>query len=82
MARGCPVIASNATSLPEVVGTAGVLVPVGDVDAWADALVELATDAERASRPGRRGRDRAAGFTWLGSAHAHAAAYAAAIDAS
>ena len=80
MARGCPVAASNATSLPEVVGAAGLLIPVGAVDAWAAALVGLASDPERCADLGRRGRKRAAGFTWRGSAHAHAAAYAAALD--
>jgi glycosyltransferase involved in cell wall biosynthesis len=82
MARGCPVIASNATSLPEVVGTAGTLVPVGDAEAWAHALVSIARDEDMRVEMSRRGRERAAGFTWLGSAHAHAAAYAAAVDAS
>jgi glycosyltransferase involved in cell wall biosynthesis len=82
MARGCPVIASNATSLPEVVGTAGTLVPVGDVEAWAHALVTTMRDDSQRDEMSRRGRERAAGFTWLGSAHAHAAAYAAAVDAS
>ena len=79
MARGCPVIASNATSLPEVVGSAGVLAPVGNVEAWTDALISLANDPDRRAELGARGRERAAGFTWLGSAHAHAAAYAAAV---
>ena len=78
MARGCPVIASNATSLPEVVGNAGVLAPVGDVDAWTNALIALAHDPARRAELGTLGRQRAAGFTWLGSAHAHAAAYEAA----
>ena len=82
MARGCPVVASNATSLPEVVGAAGLLVPVGDVNAWAGAIVTLAMDPERRAALGDAGRDRATGFTWRGSAHAHAAAYAAAIKAS
>lgn len=82
MALGCPVVASNATSLPEVVGSAGVLVPVGDVAAWAHALVALIEDPNRRHELGARGRERAAGFTWLGSAHAHAAAYAAAALAS
>ena len=82
MARGCPVIASDATSLPEVVGTAGVLVPVGSVDAWAAALVSLANDPERREKLAKRGHDRAARFTWRGSAQAHAAAFAAAIDRS
>ncbi len=82
MARGCPVIASKATSLPEVVGRAGVLVPVGDINAWGRAIVEVATDPARQRAMARAGRERSAGFTWRGSAHAHAAAYAAAIDAS
>ena len=56
MARGCPVIASNATSLPEVVGRAGMLVPVGDVEAWAHALVD---DRRATTRCARRCRDAA-----------------------
>jgi len=80
MARGCPVIASNATSLPEVVGTAGTLVPVGDVEAWAHALVTTVRDQDLRAEMRRRGIERAAGFTWSGSAHAHAAAYEAARD--
>ena len=41
MACGRPVIAANATSLPEVVGDAGVLFDPMDVDALADAMVQL-----------------------------------------
>jgi glycosyltransferase involved in cell wall biosynthesis len=78
MARGCPVVASNATSLPEVVGDAGTLVPVGDVEALARAIIEVAGDADLRAEMSQRGRERAAGFTWRGSAVAHAAAYAAA----
>lgn len=81
MARGCPVVASNATSLPEVVGSAGTLVPVGDVEAWARALVEVAREPELRAVMSVRGRSRATTFTWRGSAHAHAAAYAAATVA-
>lgn len=81
MARGCPVVASNATSLPEVVGTAGTLVPPGDVDLWAHALLEVVRDAPLRAEMSRRGIARAETFTWRGSAHAHAAAYQAAIDA-
>jgi glycosyltransferase involved in cell wall biosynthesis len=81
MARGCPVVASNTTSLPEVVGTAGTLVPPGDVDLWAHALLEVVRDEELRAEMARRGIARAETFTWRGSAHAHAAAYQAAIDA-
>lgn len=82
MARGCPVIASNAASLPEVVGSAGTLVPVGDIELLARSIVEIADDRELRDEMAQRGQTRAAGFTWQGSAHAHAAAYGAAIDAS
>jgi glycosyltransferase involved in cell wall biosynthesis len=41
MAMGCPVIASNTTALPEVVGDAGILVDPDDVDAWIDAMLRL-----------------------------------------
>jgi alpha-1,3-rhamnosyl/mannosyltransferase len=44
MARGCPVIAADATALPHVVGDAGDLVAAGDVDAWAAAMQRMITD--------------------------------------
>ncbi len=62
MARGCPVLASNAAALPEVIDGAGVLVPTGDVDAWATAIAELADDPDLATELAGRGRQRAASF--------------------
>jgi alpha-1,3-rhamnosyl/mannosyltransferase len=47
MALGCPVIASDATALPEVVGDAGILVSPRDTDAWTAAM-EHVLDDERA----------------------------------
>ncbi|MGZ4676451.1 MAG: glycosyltransferase family 4 protein [Acidimicrobiia bacterium] len=82
MARGCPVVATNATSLPEVVGSAGTLVPAGDVESWARALVEVIRDESLRAEMARRGVERASTFTWRGSALAHAAAYQAALDAA
>lgn len=41
MAVGTPVIASNATSLPEVVGNGGVLLAPRDVGQWAEALLAM-----------------------------------------
>lgn len=38
MALGCPIIASDAAALPEVVGGAGVLLDPDDVDGWAVAM--------------------------------------------
>lgn len=78
MARGCPVIASNTTALPEVVEDAGVLVPPGDVAAWTAALMDLLGDKAARDDLSVRGRRRAADFTWAASAQAHLGAYAAA----
>jgi glycosyltransferase involved in cell wall biosynthesis len=61
MERGRPVIASAVGGLPEIVadGETGIIVPPGDADALADAIVALAADLERAARMGESGRERA-----------------------
>jgi glycosyltransferase involved in cell wall biosynthesis len=64
MATGTPVIASRAGSIPEVLGDAGVLLGPDDVTAWADAIVEIASDADRRARMRELGVGRAATFTW------------------
>jgi glycosyltransferase involved in cell wall biosynthesis len=78
MARGCPVVVSNVTALPGVVGDAGRLVAPGDVVGWTATLGEvLADDAARAEMSAR-GSARAATFTWSATARAHRDAFAAA----
>lgn len=62
MALGCPVVASDATALPEVIADAGLLLPTGDVDAWTRAIVELADSPDLAADLVHRGRERAATF--------------------
>ena len=54
MAAGVPVVVSDRTSLPEVVGDAGLVVPAEDPEAWADAL-QRAPRARRVGPP-RGGR--------------------------
>jgi glycosyltransferase involved in cell wall biosynthesis len=56
---GLPVIAANASSLPELVidGETGMLVPAGDAAALADAMDRLTRDPETSARMGRAGRD-------------------------
>jgi glycosyltransferase involved in cell wall biosynthesis len=64
MACGTPVLASTTSSLPEVVGDAGLLVDPLDVDAIAGALGRLADDPALRAELAARGRARAAAFTW------------------
>lgn len=80
MARGCPVVTTDAACLPEVAGGAGVLVPVGDVDALAGALLRLVEDGDHRAERAAAGEARATSLTWEASAAAHVAAYAAALD--
>jgi glycosyltransferase involved in cell wall biosynthesis len=64
MACGVPVVASNAASLPEVVGGAGVLIDPADTQALAAALASLLGDAERRADLSARGLARADRFSW------------------
>jgi glycosyltransferase involved in cell wall biosynthesis len=80
MARGCPVVASDAACLPEVVADGGLTTPVGDVDALAAALAPILDDPERRAELVARARRRATDFTWARSAAAHAVAYEAAAS--
>jgi glycosyltransferase involved in cell wall biosynthesis len=68
MSAGVPVVTSNRGSLPEVVGTAGVLLDAGDVSGWAAALERLASDSRWATELGNAGLGRARAFTWERSA--------------
>jgi glycosyltransferase involved in cell wall biosynthesis len=63
-----PVIASNTTSIPEVVGDAGILVDPKDVDALCQALLDLLTDNSLSQELKRKGLERAKLFSWDKSA--------------
>ncbi len=58
MSCGVPVVASDAGALPEVVGDAGMVVPVRDEVALARALDNLAADPDSLEKLGRRGMER------------------------
>lgn len=64
MASGVPVITSNRTSLPEVVGDAGIMVDPDDVDGMCDRLRQLLEDRVYAKNLGLRGLMRAQAFSW------------------
>ncbi len=64
MACGCPVIGANCTSIPEVLDGAGLLFDPNDVDALADKMRSLSTDASLRADLRARGLARASAFTW------------------
>lgn len=68
MACGVPVICSNASSLPEVVGEGGVLLPPTETSAWKEALERLLADATLRADLRARGLIRARKFTWANAA--------------
>ncbi len=68
MACGTPVLSSDNSSLPEVVGDGGILLPANDVDAWADALQKILSDDALRSRLIEKGYTQSAKFTWEKSA--------------
>jgi len=66
MAAGKPVVATNGGGVPEIVedGKTGILVPMGDATAMAEAICQILESPGRAREMGRKGRDRvAAHFT-------------------
>lgn len=64
MACGVPVLASNAASLPEVVGDAGVLVDPYSVKGIKDGIKNLLDDENKRNELSKRGQERAKQFTW------------------
>jgi glycosyltransferase involved in cell wall biosynthesis len=79
MACGTPVVTSNVSSLPEVVGDAALQVSPSDVDALADAMLRAATDAALRATLSARGTARAATFTWERTARLTLDSYRAAL---
>ncbi|MHB1393069.1 MAG: glycosyltransferase family 4 protein [Clostridia bacterium] len=68
MAAGVPVITSNSSSLPEVVGDAGLLVEPKDIQAIADYIGRLDNDSDLRNELITRGLERSKLFTWEKSA--------------
>jgi glycosyltransferase involved in cell wall biosynthesis len=64
MRCGVPVVTTNVSSMPEVAGDAALLVSPDDEIALAEAMTRLVADPALAADLGRRGRERAALFSW------------------
>lgn len=81
MRRGCPVIASRAGALGEVVGDGGVLVGADDIGGWAAAMARMLDDPGHRAAWADRAARRAHAFTWDGSAARLEAVYRSALVA-
>lgn len=82
MSCGTPVLASTTSSLPEVVGEAGILVDPLSTDAIAAAMRRLCADPDLREELGRRGRERARHFTWAAAARKTLSVMEALVDSS
>ncbi|MFY9631944.1 MAG: glycosyltransferase, partial [Candidatus Cybelea sp.] len=72
MACGTPVVASHASSLPEVGGDAALYAPPDDAAAWAVALRRIVSDDDLRERLRAAGLERVKQFSWDRSAQQHA----------
>lgn len=75
MSCGAPVICSNASSMPEVVGDAAILVDPADAAALSRAMGALLEDANLRRGLSEAGPRRAASFTWEETARRTLAVY-------
>jgi len=82
MKCGAPVIAGDRTSLPEVVGDAGILVDPFDVEALAGAIARVLDDSALRSKLREKGLNRARMFDWKKTAAQTIEVYRRAVENS
>lgn len=70
MAHRVPVVASNRTSIPQVVGDAGIILDPTDEQTWALAILQLLENDQLRQELALRGQERAKDFTWRRTAEA------------
>lgn len=64
LACGVPLITTAVSSLPEIVGDAGLLIPAQDEQALAQAMLSVLADPDLQERYRHKGPEQAAQFTW------------------
>jgi len=82
MQCGVPVIASNTSSLPEVVGDAGIMLDPQDVEGLSRAMKELITNVYFNEELARRSAEQAARFKWDRCVEETTAAYRFALKSA
>ncbi|MBN1954867.1 MAG: glycosyltransferase family 4 protein [Anaerolineae bacterium] len=80
MACGTPVVGSGATSLLEVVGGGGILLPPDDAEGMAGALIQLAQDDDFREQLSQQALAQAGPFSWQRTARETLAAYRQVIE--
>lgn len=75
MSQGCIPIAGNHSSIPEVLGEAGIKVNCESADELSEAMEKCLVDDSKTKSLVKRGYDRAFFFTWQKSAELHADFY-------
>ena len=82
MACGVPVITSNVSSLPEIVGEAGLLTPVNELEALYKTIIRALTDTSLRKDLISKGIKRAAKFSWARTAQLTLQVYQRAMQKS
>jgi glycosyltransferase involved in cell wall biosynthesis len=80
MQCGVPVITSNTSSLPEVVGDAGIMVDPQDGDALCQAMLKLASDGNLREAMSQKSLQQAKQFSWVRCADQTVNAYQTAVS--
>jgi glycosyltransferase involved in cell wall biosynthesis len=75
MSCGTPVVSSNRSSIPEIVGSAGVLVDPTNIQELADRIISLLRNPEERMRLSQLGINRASQFSWIEAARQTLNAY-------
>jgi glycosyltransferase involved in cell wall biosynthesis len=64
MGRGCPVLASDIPSLREISGSGALLLPLGEEEAWAEAMRRVVGDEGLRADLRARGAETVARYSW------------------
>jgi glycosyltransferase involved in cell wall biosynthesis len=75
MACGAPVVTSNLSSMPEVLGDCGLYADPHSPESIAGAISKLLSDEKLRNLLGKKAVERAAGFSWKKTAKETLAAY-------
>ena len=82
MARNCPVISSNTSSMPEVIGSAGEYFDPQSIDSISHAIEAVVFSKDRTQELIKLGRERVKRFTWQSCAQETRAIYQSVLNAS